>query len=56
MSKRIPDVNGMTETGKPLLIAACEGGAATEKICLMLIENGANVNAIDRVTKKSRNV
>ena len=49
MSKRMPDVNGITTTGKPVLIAACENGTAMEKICLMLIERGADVNATDSV-------
>ncbi|CAF0858837.1 unnamed protein product [Adineta ricciae] len=50
MSKRTPDVNGITEMGKPLLVAACEKGATAEKICLMLIERGADINAIDKTT------
>lgn len=49
MSKRAPDVNETTTKGKPILIAACENGLNAEKICLMLVERGADVNAIDRV-------
>ncbi len=49
MSKRTSDINGMTVTGKPLLVAACENAIAMEKICLMLLEQGADVNAMDRV-------
>lgn len=49
MSKQTCDINGTTGTGKPLLVAACENGMAMEKICLMLLEQGADVNAIDRV-------
>jgi len=45
----MPDVNGMTGMGKPLLVAACENGMTVEKLCLMLIERGADVNATDRV-------
>jgi len=41
----------MTVTGKPLLVAACENAIAMEKICLMLLEQGADVNAMDRVKK-----
>ena len=51
MSTRTPDVNGITEMGKPLLVAACEKGATAEKICLMLIERGADINAIDKVLR-----
>ncbi|CAF0922324.1 unnamed protein product [Rotaria sp. Silwood1] len=50
MSKRTPDVNGMTTMGKPVLVAACENGVIMEKICLTLLERGADVNAIDRET------
>jgi hypothetical protein len=49
MSQRMPDVNGMTATGKPLLVAACENGVIQEKVCLMLLERGADVNATDKV-------
>ena len=52
MSKRTPDVNGMTTLGKPLLVAACENGVTMEKLCLMLIEHGADINATDRVGQK----
>ena len=52
MSKRTPDMNGTTEMGKPLLVAACEKGATAEKICLALIERGADINAIDKVFLK----
>ncbi len=45
----------MTTKGKPLLITACENGMIMEKICLMLLERGADVNAIDRVKEKFRN-
>ncbi|CAF2773850.1 unnamed protein product [Rotaria sp. Silwood2] len=50
MSKRTPDVNGMTTTGKPVLVAACENGVIMEKICLTLLERGADANATDRET------
>ena len=43
----------MTVKGKPLLVAACENGIAMEKICLMLLEQGADVHAIDRVHDSS---
>ncbi len=56
MSKRTPNVNGMTTIGKPLLVAACENGIAMEKICLMLIERGADVNATERVKYEPRNI
>lgn len=49
MSKGIPDVNGMNTKGKPLLVAACENGITMEKNCLLLLERGADVNAIDKV-------
>ncbi|CAF1196458.1 unnamed protein product [Rotaria sordida] len=50
MSKRTPDVNGMTTMGKPILVAACENGVIMEKICMTLLERGADANAIDRET------
>jgi len=49
LSKRTCDINGTTAKGKPLLIAACENGLSAEKLCLMLIERGADVNVIDKV-------
>lgn len=39
----------MTLKGKPLLVAACENGIAMERICLKLLEQGADVHAIDQV-------
>jgi hypothetical protein len=51
MSQRTPDVNGMTKTGKPLLVAACENGVTMEKMCLMLLERGADINATDKVNQ-----
>lgn len=53
LSKRTCDINGMTAKGKPLLVAACESGIAMEKICLMLLEQGIDVHAIDRVRDAS---
>ncbi|CAF3869297.1 unnamed protein product [Rotaria magnacalcarata] len=53
MSKRTPDVNRTTTMGKPLLVAACEKGATTEKMCLMLLDRVVDVNAIDRETGKT---
>lgn len=53
-SKRTCDINEMTVKGKPLLVAACESGIAMEKICLMLLEQGADVHAIDRVHDSSK--
>jgi hypothetical protein len=49
MSKQTSDINGATITGKPLLVAACENAIVMEKICLMLLEQGADVNVTDRV-------
>lgn len=49
MSQGTPNLNGTTSLGKPLLIAACEKGVIMEKLCLMLLERGADVNVIDRV-------
>jgi ankyrin repeat protein len=49
MSRQTSDINGSTITGKPLLVAACENALAMEKICLMLLEQGADVNVTDRV-------
>jgi hypothetical protein len=51
----MPDVNGMNAMGKPLLVAACEKGVTMEKICLMLLERGADINATDKV-KRSRSI
>ncbi|UJR36278.1 hypothetical protein I4U23_029008 [Adineta vaga] len=53
MSRQMPDINELTKTGKPLLIAACEKGIATEKICLMLIERGVNINTIEKTTGRT---
>ncbi|CAF1008681.1 unnamed protein product [Adineta steineri] len=53
MSKRMLNVNGMTAKGKPLLVAACENAVIMEKICLMLLEREADVNAIDKETGKT---
>jgi hypothetical protein len=51
MSERTPNVNGLSATGKPIIVAACENGVTMEKMCLMLLERGADVNATDRVKK-----
>ena len=53
MSKRTCEVNGKTVKGKPLLIAACENGIAMEKMCLMLLEQGADAHAIDQETGRT---
>ncbi|CAF4332790.1 unnamed protein product [Rotaria socialis] len=53
MSKRTLDVNRTTTMGKPLLVAACEKGATTEKMCLMLLDRVVDVNAIDKETGKT---
>jgi ankyrin repeat protein len=45
----------MTAMGKPLLVAACENGVTLEKVCLMLLEHGADVNATDKV-RNSRTI
>ena len=42
----------MSENGKSLLISACERGLVMEKTCLNLLERGANIHSIDRVTNE----
>ena len=54
ISKRTSDINnGTTLAGKPLLLAACENAIAMEKICLMLLDQGADVNVTDRVKNET---
>nr|CAB3221664.1 ankyrin repeat and EF-hand domain-containing protein 1 [Phallusia mammillata] len=47
------NVNNVTESGKPVLIMACESAAENETMCLMLLEKGADPNALNTLTGRS---
>jgi len=44
------DPNNTLESENPALVAACSSALENEHVCVTLIENGANPNAINKVS------
>ncbi|XP_050989938.1 ankyrin repeat and EF-hand domain-containing protein 1 [Labeo rohita] len=47
------NVNNVSNSGKPLLVFACENAKDCEDICISILEKGADPNAVDQVTRCS---
>ncbi|XP_067310520.1 ankyrin repeat and EF-hand domain-containing protein 1 [Pseudorasbora parva] len=45
-----PNVNIVSNSGKPLLVFACENAKDSEDLCIRILEKGADPNAADQVT------
>uniref|UniRef100_F6ZTU7 Uncharacterized protein n=1 Tax=Ciona intestinalis TaxID=7719 RepID=F6ZTU7_CIOIN len=47
------DVNNPTESGKSVLVTACESSTENEIMCMMLLEKGADPNAVNKLNGRS---
>ncbi|XP_067224333.1 ankyrin repeat and EF-hand domain-containing protein 1 isoform X2 [Chanodichthys erythropterus] len=47
------NVNNVSNSGKPLLVFACENAKDCEDLCINILEKGADPNAADQVTQCS---
>ncbi|XP_058605134.1 ankyrin repeat and EF-hand domain-containing protein 1 isoform X1 [Onychostoma macrolepis] len=47
------NVNNVSNSGKPLLVFACENAKDCEDLCIHILEKGADPNAVNQVTRCS---
>ncbi|KAG1973158.1 ankyrin repeat and EF-hand domain-containing protein [Pimephales promelas] len=47
------NVNSVSNSGKPLLVFACENAKDCQDLCIHILEKGADPNAVDQVTRCS---
>lgn len=47
------NVNNVSNSGKPLLVFACENAKDCEDLCINILEKGADPNAADQVSDLS---
>ncbi|KAK7142671.1 hypothetical protein R3I94_012125 [Phoxinus phoxinus] len=47
------NVNNVSNSGKPLLVFACDNAKDCQDLCIRILEKGADPNAVDQVTRCS---